>query len=89
LISYYAVPTFESVGGRALATRLAAQWCTSQLARPEVRGMRLPVLRETRMPAVLCSLSPVRAAVDATDAVTEAVVEALSSWATSGPSPEL
>jgi N-acetylmuramoyl-L-alanine amidase len=42
--------------------------------------MRLPVLRETRMPAVLCSLGPVRAAVDATDSVTEAVVAALTAW---------
>ncbi len=50
--------------------------------------MRLPVLRETRMPAVLCSLGPVRAAVDATDAVTEAVVNALTAWATSGSSPD-
>ena len=88
LISYYAVPTFESIGGRALATRIAAGWCTAQLQRPEVRGMRLPVLRETRMPAVLCSLGPVRAAVDATDAVTDAVVGALTVWATGGSSPD-
>ncbi len=85
LISYYAVPTFESVGGRAVATHIAAAWCSSLLPRPEVRGMRLPVLRETRMPAVLCSLGPVRAAVDATDAVTDAVATALETW-TSGTS---
>jgi N-acetylmuramoyl-L-alanine amidase len=50
--------------------------------------MRLAVLRETRMPAVLCSLGPVRAAVDATDAVTEAVVTALTAWTTSTSSTE-
>ncbi len=88
LISYFAVPTFESIGGRALATHLAARWCTAQMPTPEVRGMRLPVLRETRMPAVLCSLSPVRTAVDATDAVTEAVLEAVTAWTTSGSSPD-
>jgi N-acetylmuramoyl-L-alanine amidase len=82
LISYFAVPTFESVGGRALATHISAQWCSTLLPRPEVRGMRLPVLRETRMPAVLCSLGPVRVAVDATDAVTTAVVGAVTSWTT-------
>ncbi len=49
--------------------------------------MRLPVLRETRMPAVLCSLGPVRTAVDATDAVTDAVVAALTTWGTSDSSP--
>jgi N-acetylmuramoyl-L-alanine amidase len=80
LISYFAVPTFESIGGRALATQIAANWRSTLLHVPEVRGMRLPVLRETRMPAVLCSLGPVRAAVDATDSVTEAVVAALTAW---------
>ena len=82
LISYFAVPTFESIGGRSLATHMAAAWCDDVLAVPEIRGMRLPVLRETRMPAVLCSLGPVRAAVDATDAVTDTVVTAVTEWTT-------
>ena len=50
---------------------------------PELRGMRLPVLRETRMPAVLCSLGPVREVVDATDAITVALVAAIVAWAES------
>lgn len=83
LVSYFAVPTFESIGGRALATQVAAHWCSTSLPPPEVRGMRLPVLRETRMPAVLCSLGPVREAVDAADAVTTAVVDAVTAWTTS------
>ena len=82
LISYFAVPTFESIGGRSLATHMIAAWCDDVLAVPEIRGMRLPVLRETRMPAVLCSLGPVRAAVDATDAVTDSVVTAVTEWTT-------
>jgi len=85
LCSYFAVPTFESIGGRALATGIVVHWGSSSLPAPEVLGMRLPVLRETRMPAVLCSLGPVRAAVDATDAVTDAVTEAVTAW-TSGVS---
>lgn len=88
LISYFAVPTFESMGGRALATQVAAEWCSTLLPVPEVRGMRLPVLRETRMPAVLCSLGPVRAAVDATDAVTDTVVNALTRWTDHASSTE-
>ena len=88
LNSYFAVPTFESIGGRALATNVSAAWCASQIPVPEVRGMRLAVLRETRMPAVLCSLSPVRAAVDATDAVTEAVVDAVTAWTNTTSSTE-
>jgi N-acetylmuramoyl-L-alanine amidase len=84
LVSYFAVPTFESIGGRSLATHIVSAWCTAALTPPELRGMRLPVLRETRMPAVLCSLGPVRAAVDATDAVTDTVVSAVTAWTDHG-----
>ena len=45
--------------------------------------MRLAVLRETRMPAVLCSLGPVREVVDATDAIASALVAAIVAWASS------
>lgn len=81
MISYFAVPTFESAGGRALAA-LIAQHLQHALPQPvELAGMRLPVLRETRMPAVLCSLGPVREVVDATEAITDAVVSAIGTWA--------
>lgn len=83
LVSYFAVPTFESVGGRALATQVVSHWCTPTLPEPELRGMRLSVLRETRMPAVLCSLGPVRDVVDATDALTHAIVDAVIAWSSS------
>jgi len=83
LIAYYAVPTFESIGGRTFATQLATAWCSPLLPPPEVRGMRLAVLRETRMPAVLCSLGPVREVVDATDAIADALVTAIVAWASS------
>jgi N-acetylmuramoyl-L-alanine amidase len=43
--------------------------------------MRLPVLRETRMPAVLCAIGPVQHVLDLTPRVAVAVVEALESWA--------
>jgi N-acetylmuramoyl-L-alanine amidase len=88
LCAYFAVPTFESIGGRALATGIVSHWGSSLLPAPEVLGMRLPVLRETRMPAVLCSLGPVRAAVDATDAVTDAVFDAVTAWTSGVSSPD-
>ena len=43
--------------------------------------MRLAVLRETRMTAVVCSLGPVQRVVDAAPAISDAVVEALAAWA--------
>jgi N-acetylmuramoyl-L-alanine amidase len=80
IIAYFAVPTFESVGGRSLATHITTHLDGVLPAPPELHGMRLPVLRETRMPAVLCCLGPVRDVVDESAAVADAVVEAVSAW---------
>ncbi|NQY57567.1 MAG: peptidoglycan-binding protein [Ilumatobacteraceae bacterium] len=79
-ISYFAVPTFESVGGRALATHLVAQLGPAMHREMRLRGMRLPVLRETRMPAVLCELGPVRDVVDSTERIVSASFRAIDDW---------
>ena len=79
-IAYFAVPTFESIGGRALAGEIASQLGELLATPPHVRGMRLPVLRETRMPAVLCSLGPVRDVVDESAGIADAVVSAITAW---------
>lgn len=81
-IYYYAVPGFESAGGHSLADRLHDRLHRLGIG-STVEGMRLPVLRETRMPAVLCSIGPVRRIVDATPLVVDAVVASLESWAAS------
>ncbi len=80
-IHYYAVPQFESAGGRALATRLGT--CCDRIVpelHPQVEGMRLPVLRETRMPAVLFTLGGIQQALDHAPQIVHAVVEALEQW---------
>jgi len=80
---YYKVPTFESVGGRALAEALVGELLhVPSIAplSPTACGMRLPVLRETRMPAVLLAIGPARLATDATPQVTAAVLQALDLW---------
>jgi N-acetylmuramoyl-L-alanine amidase len=46
----------------------------------EVVGLRLPVLRETRMPAVLCEVGPVRTVLDRAPLVANALVTALERW---------
>lgn len=81
-VSYYAVPSFESVGGRSLAVAMERTFDSSGLELV-LQGARLPVLRETRMPAVLCRVGPVQRVIDATPSVVEAVVEALERWAES------
>ncbi len=81
-VLYYAVPQFESTGGRLLAAAISRH-CGDALPGepPLVRGMRLPVLRETRMPAVLVTLGDLQQALDQLADLIDAVVAALAEWA--------
>lgn len=49
-------------------------------------GMAIPVLRETRMPAVVCEVGPTRMLVERGPALARAVVDAMASWTAAGPS---
>ena len=80
LVQFYSVPTFESAGGRSLAELIAGKLGHIDDLEPEVRGMRLQILRETRMPAVHCVFGPVRAAIDAGPAIATAIVAAVEQW---------
>ena len=83
-VAFYATAGFESVGGRALAERIAAAFETAPgLPSVQTGGMRLPVLRETRMTAVVCSVGPVQRMVDGAPVVADAIVDALAAWAAS------
>ena len=82
--AYYATAGFESAGGRSLATYLVKHFGEiSGFTPARMAGMRLAVLRETRMAAVVCSIGPVQRVVDATPRLSDAVVEALTAWAES------
>jgi N-acetylmuramoyl-L-alanine amidase len=81
-ISYYMVPQFESVGGRSLARHLAEAYSTHLPHHHcEVSGHRLPILRETRMPAVLCALGPIAELRDHFPRLAAATMVGLGSWA--------
>ena len=83
-ISYYSTEGFESAGGRSLATQLVSRLDeTGVLTGLQSAGMRLPVLRETRMTAVVCSFGPVQIVTDAAGVLGDAVVAALVAWAQS------
>jgi N-acetylmuramoyl-L-alanine amidase len=86
VVHYYRVPGFESVGGRTLATSMSDALALSGLDVADPCGMRLPILRETRMPAVLCRFAPVRSSVDSAVAVGDAVAAAVRQW-TERPAP--
>jgi N-acetylmuramoyl-L-alanine amidase len=80
--AYYATEGFTSEGGQRLATLLAAEMGgPAVLARPvAVEGMRLAVLRETRMPAVVCELAPARAVVEHGAELALVVRDTLGLW---------
>jgi N-acetylmuramoyl-L-alanine amidase len=79
VVHFYQVPSFESVGGRTLAESLHGE-LSPIIPVAEPAGMRLPILRETRMPAVMCSVAPVRPAVDAAPEIGRAVVRTVTTW---------
>lgn len=80
-ICYYRRPDWESWAGARLSG-LLAQGLPRVVpdAEAEVRGMALPVLRETRMPAVLCELGPAWLVVERGAEVADTVAGALSRW---------
>jgi N-acetylmuramoyl-L-alanine amidase len=71
----------SSEGGRCLATTIQ-ETMPGALGIPDLgaHGMRLPVLRETRMPAVLVELGPSSVVVERAAEVATAIGEALAAW---------
>ncbi|MFN5604345.1 MAG: peptidoglycan-binding protein [Actinomycetes bacterium] len=79
-VAYYAVPAFESAGGRALA-HLIERHLRDVVPRMTVQGMRLPILRETKMPAVLVTLGPADVMTWRSQRIADAIFLALTVWA--------
>lgn len=79
-VSYYATNGFVSVGGRRLAELTAHELGTILIPPPEVVGMRVPVLRETRMPAVFCELGPAEEVVVRAADLAAALAAATTGW---------
>lgn len=83
LTTFYSGYRYQSPGGRHLASLLQPRLCQALgVDDLGVEGMRLPVLRETRMPAVLCEIGPPEVVVERMAAVGPAVRSALVAWAT-------
>jgi len=80
--AYYSGYRYESAGGRRLAELIHAL-AAAALGVPAdgVQGMTLAVLRETRMPAVVCEVGPPAIVVRHAGALAEALVRALVAWA--------
>ncbi len=79
---YYSGFSYESLGGRRLA-ELTQGLAAAALGVPAdgARGMSLPALRETRMPAVLCEIGPAATVVRRNGELADALADALAAWA--------
>ncbi|MGI8940147.1 MAG: peptidoglycan-binding protein [Iamia sp.] len=82
LCAFYSSPAFTSEGGQRLATLLAEGLSGAGALDAVVlpAGMRVPVLRETRMPAVVCELAPPRAVVERCPVLAVLVRDTLGAW---------
>jgi N-acetylmuramoyl-L-alanine amidase len=83
LVAHFATEGFESQGGRRLADALAGTLGSLGLSGAHRAGLRLPVLRETRMPAVYLRLGPASVVVRHAPRLADALSEAVSAWALS------
>ena len=81
--SFYAGYRNESVGGRLLA-EVVQRTVPSALGVPnhQPRGMSLPLLRETHMPAVVVEVGPASVVVEHGPDLADALAAALATWAT-------
>lgn len=80
--AYYAGYRYESSGGRHLAELVQALGAAALgVTAGGARGMALDVLRETRMPAVVCEVGPGPLVVARGAALAAALADALVAWA--------
>lgn len=80
-VSYYSGYRYSSPGGRRLADLLHVALATT-LALPDLgsRGMSLPLLRETRMPAVICENGPASVMVERSPIIAQVISDSLTEW---------
>ena len=78
--AFYRSDDFESAGGRRLAHAITSELAAAGFEVGEPRGMRLPTLRETRMPAVVVHLGPATSAVTGAGDLAGACASGVAAW---------
>jgi N-acetylmuramoyl-L-alanine amidase len=80
--AYFAARAFESIGGRQLAELVLDEVSGDVFPTAgHAVGMQLPILRETRMAAVVCEVGPPRVVVEHTAELAESLTRAFARWA--------
>jgi N-acetylmuramoyl-L-alanine amidase len=78
--SYFATTGFVSSGGQRLAELCAERAYDILTTATSVDGMRIPILRETRMPAIFCRFGPAHTVITRTPALANGLVRAVLTW---------
>lgn len=88
-IAHFSVPGYESYGGRHLSSLLVSPIERVFAAVPDfvvsATGMRLPVLRETRMPAIVVRIGPAAVVQANHQGIATALSTAITEWASTPP----
>jgi len=79
-VAYFSTEGFVSTGGQGLAHRCSDELTVLLGATLPMVGMRLPILRETRMPAVWVRLGPPAVIVEKSASVSAALCDAVTAW---------
>jgi len=79
-ISYFKTNNSQSEGGFRLASQCLKAIAEIMNVKPTMNGMQLPILRATKMPAVLCILGPPGEVVEKTNEIATGLTEAISKW---------
>jgi len=79
-VAYFSTEGFVSTGGRGLAHRCSDELTGLLGAAIPMVGMRLPILRETRMPAVWVRLGPPVVIVEKAALISAALCDAVTAW---------
>ena len=77
---YFETAGFTSSGGKRLAELLATELGSVLEVAGTTSGMRLPLLRESRMPAVASQIGPPPAVVEHQGALAERIAQCLADW---------
>ena len=79
-VAYFSTDGFVSAGGESLAGRCESELSSSLGVAIPATGLRIPILRKTRMPAVWCKIGPPPRVVETAPRVAEALQRAITRW---------
>ncbi len=82
-VAYYETENFVSRGGKSLANIVATELSEPNIDELSVVAMRLPVLRETIMPAIVCNIGDYDAVIHLWRDIGDSLANAIAIWVSS------